>query len=813
MKFFKAFLALALTLLLIWILQIQLGPLPPLGKFLNPVTGFWQNAESRHFKAEEKLELPGLQDEVTIAYDGHMIPHIFAKNDHDLYYAQGYVTAHDRLWQMDIQTRSASGRLAEVIGPKALKHDRYERRMGMSYGAENTIRAMMQDSLLRIVLQAYTDGINTYIHQLKPEDYPIEFKLLDYAPEDWKPINCAYLLKLMSETLAGGTDQFAMTNDLKRFGPKVMDDLFPDHFYHEDPIIPAGTKWDFKPLPVPKPSPSFLAQMSDTIHPKEKVPGIGSNNWAVSGSKTLSGYPILENDPHLDLSFPSIWYQLQLNSTGVNVNGVSLPGAPGIIIGYNEHVSWGVTNVGADVLDWYQVKFKDAKRDEYWYNNRWNTVTRRVETIKIKGQATEYDTVIYTHQGPVAYENITQKGADYARQVPVGAALRWIAHDPSVDMKAFYYLNRARNYQDYRKALTYHTAPAQNFIFASADNDIAITPNGKFPLKFPDQGKYILDGSDPANDWQGWIPADQNPTVKNPPRGFVSSANQSPADASYPYYLGRDFGPYYRAKRINDRLAAMKNITVDSIRKMQMDDYSVLAEDVLDAMLKYIDPTKLDAAHKKAYITVKQWDKHYAVNSIGASIFDLWWKTFYDKVWRDKFVLKNTYLKPPSYDRTEKLLLTEPDSKWFDNTTTPAIETCSTDINVAFKAAIDTLRINHGEMSDKWAWGNIKETYINHLASLPGFGTGNFAAGGTGGVINALRDNDGPSWRMVVALGPKVTGYGVFPGGESGNPGSFYYDDMFKTWKDGQLYPMLFMQSPGDQKSQIKKTISLKPTK
>ncbi|MGN6181078.1 MAG: penicillin acylase family protein [Mucilaginibacter sp.] len=813
MKLFKAFLSLAVTLLLIWTLQIKIGPLPPLGKFLNPVTGFWQNAEGRQVNLSETLNLPGLQAEVTIDYDEHMIPHIFAKNDHDLYYAQGYVTAHDRLWQMDIQTRSASGRLAEVIGPAALSHDRYERRMGMCYGAENTANQMMADPLMHTVLLAYTDGVNAYIRQLPPKDYPIEFKLLDYAPEEWKPINCAYLLKLMSETLAGGSDQFAMTNDLKRFGPKIMKDLFPDYPFHEDPIIPVGTKWNFKALPVPKPSASFLAQTNDSIHPAEKIPGIGSNNWAVSGSKTTSGYPILANDPHLNLTFPSIWYQMQLNSSTVNVNGVSLPGAPGIVIGYNNHVSWGVTNLGADVLDWYQIKFKDASKNEYWYNNRWNKVKRRVEIIKIRGQAAEYDTVIYTHQGPVVYEDQAKKEKGYMPKIPIGAAMRWIAHDSSIDMKTFYYLNRASNYDDYRKALTYFTAPAQNFIFASTDNDIAITPNGKLPLKFRDQGEYIMDGSDPANDWHGWIPADQNPTVKNPPRGFVSSANQSSADTTYPYYIGRDFESYYRAKRINDRLTAMKNITVDSIRKMQTDDYSVLAEDILPTLLKYLDLTKLDKTHLKAYNTVKHWNRHYAGNAVGASIFDGWWKRFYTIVWGDKFTVKNVFLKEPSYDRTEKLLLTEPNSKWFDNTTTAAVETCVSDVNDAFISAVDTLQKNHGNIGQKWAWGNVKSTYIDHLASLPGFGTGHFVSGGTGGVINALRNNNGPSWRMVVALGPQVKGYGVFPGGESGNPGSFYYDDMVKTWQNGQLYEMLFMQSPDDKKDKIKKTVSLKPAK
>ena len=365
-------------------------------------------------------------------------------------------------------------------------------------------------------------------------------------------------LKLMSETLAGGSDQFAMTNNLKRFGAKDVNDLFPDYPFHEDPIIPVGTKWNFKPLPIPKPSADFIAQMTDTIKPKERVPGIGSNNWVIAGSKSASGYPILANDPHLNLTFPSIWYQLQMSSPTVNVYGVSLPGAPCVVIGYNQKISWGVTNVDADVLDWYQVRFKDNSKNEYWYNNKWNKINKRIEVINIRGQKPVYDTVIYTHHGPVVYDNAAQKPKDSDENIPVGDALRWIAHDESDEFMTFYLLNRGKNYDDYRKALTYFTAPAQNFIFASNDKDIAITPNGKIPLKFKDQGKFIMDGSDPANDWHGWIPYDQNPTVKNPPRGFVSSANQSSTDQTYPYYINWRFELYDRGKRINDLLTAMQ---------------------------------------------------------------------------------------------------------------------------------------------------------------------------------------------------------------------------------------------------------------
>jgi len=332
MKLFKALLSIAFTSLLIWALQTKFGDIPPIGEFLNPVSGFWQNAESRDAQPEENLHLEGLQGKVTIHFDEHRVPHIFAENDHDLYYAQGYLTARDRLWQMDIQTRSAAGRLSEIAGPKALDVDRYHRRMGMTYGAENTLKGFMKDQVMKMVIEAYTEGVNSYIHHLNKRDYPIEFKLLGYAPEEWKPINCAYLLKLMSETLAGGSDQFAMTNDLKRFGAKDVNDLFPDYPFHEDPIIPAGTPWNFKPLPIPKPSKDFIALMTDTIKPKERIPDIGSNNWAIAGNKSASGYPILANDPHLNLTFPSIWYQLQMSSPTVNVYGVSLPGAPCIVI-------------------------------------------------------------------------------------------------------------------------------------------------------------------------------------------------------------------------------------------------------------------------------------------------------------------------------------------------------------------------------------------------------------------------------------------------------------------------------------------------
>ncbi|WP_410220048.1 penicillin acylase family protein [Pedobacter sp.] len=797
----KALICIIIPIILAYLLNTKFGDTPPLLKFLNPFTGFWQNAESTTVNKNHNIVLKNAKDKIDIYFDDRMIPHVFAQNDHDLYYAQGYVTAMHRLWQMDFQTRFAAGRISEVVGKKAIELDRYQRRMGMLYGAENSLKGMMADPKAKEMILAYTQGINDYIKSLKDCDLPVEYKLLDFKPEPWQPIKCALLLKQMSAVLAMGSDEFYMTNILNKFGPDVTKDLFPDYPFKEDPIIPVGTKWNFKPLPVPQTPKSFTEMMTTGIITKQKEEGIGSNNWAVSGAKTVSGFPILANDPHLDLSLPSIWYQIQLHAPGVNSYGVSLPGAPGIIIGFNNQIAWGVTNVAADVLDFYQIKFKDETHKNYWYNNQWKNTTERIERIKVRGTKDELDTVIYTHHGPVVY---FQKPAfSKADNVPTGNALRWIAHEESNELMTFYYLNRGKNYDDYRKALTYFTAPAQNFIFASADNDIAITPNGKFPLKWKNQGKFILDGTDPAYDWHGWIPSDQNPTVKNPPRNFVSSANQSSTDTTYPYYINWEFSPYERGKRINDRLSAMNKINADSMRNLQMDSYSIFAENLLPYILPLVNTASLNATQKEAFNTVKNWNKFFNAHEIGASVFDLWAKRLFFEIWDNKFTDPKVPMRYPSRDRTIELIQKDPNSKWFDNVKTDKKETLNDLVNQSFVFTCDSLQRKNGTIGKDWEWAKIKNSHVPHLAKIPGFGSKTLLIGGSKSTVDALGESNGPSWRMVVELGKKPKGHGVYPGGQSGNPGSPFYDNMIDTWAEGKLYDLFFMQSANDQSGKI----------
>ncbi|UOQ54387.1 penicillin acylase family protein [Hymenobacter cellulosivorans] len=809
MKWTKAFLATALSLALTWVLNTKHGDIPPFGKFLSPFQGFWRNAEpAAGFPTAQTLTLPGLQQPVQVRFDDKRVPHIFAQNDHDLYFAQGYLTAQDRLWQMDFVTHVAAGRLSEIVGPARLETDRFFRRMGLKFGAEKSTAAMLANPTTRTVLTSYSDGINAYIQSLSPRDYPFEYKLLDYAPEPWEPIKSSLLLKYMAFDLSGRSDDMRLSNVLNKYGPAVVKDLFPDYPQREDPIVPVGTPLDFKPLSAPATPPSFTAAMSDKVQRNEPDPELGSNNFAVDGKKSASGFPILANDPHLQLNLPSIWYQVQLSAPGVNVYGVTIPGAPTVIIGFNNEVAWGVTNVAADVLDFYQLKFKDATQREYWHDGRWKPVRRVVEHIVVRGQPDRYDTVLYTHHGPIVYDKDEKT---FLTETPTRHAMRWTAHDADNEVLAFYKLNRAHNYQDYTAALTSYGSPAQNFIFASSQNDIAIWPNGRFPLKWRNQGKFILDGTDPAYDWQGWIPQAQNPHVKNPARGFVSSANQFSAGPDYPYYLNWQYGSYERGHRINERLASMTRVTPDSLRLLQNDNLNLNAQLMLPRMLGLLNAGQLPAVERRVYDELSRWNYFYEADAIGPSIFELWYANLVKRLWDDDFGLKATGLemRNPSRDRTNTLILQEPTSRWIDDRRTPAKETLETLALQSLQFATDSLTRKFGALGNDWRWANQKSTDILHLAQLPGFGRMDLNVGGGAGIVNATSQRNGPSWRMVVALGPQVKAYGVYPGGQSGNPGSAYYENLIDTWSAGQLTELVFLRTPDEKHPRVQASWTL----
>lgn len=808
----------------------KIGSTPPLAKFLNPFTGFWQNAESLKDAKEREIITNSLNAPVSILMDTQGIAHIFAENDYDAYFSQGYITAQDRLWQMDFQTRYAGGRLSEVIGEKAIELDRYQRRMGMLYGAERMLEESKKDEKSHQAIQAYSDGINAYINNLKPKDYPIEFKILDYSPEPWTPLNTALLLKLMSATLAASSDEMKMTNISEAYGIAVLNDLFPNYPFKSDPIIPVGTPWDFTPISKSDSKASKLVNSSleqvefrennqfNWLYPnlltEEKEENIGSNNWAIDGKRSQSTMPILANDPHLNLTLPSIWYQIQLHTPEMNVYGVSLPGAPGIVIGFNQNIAWGVTNVGSDVLDWYQIKFKDDSHQEYLYDGKWEKTTSRIEEIRIRNGSTLSDTVYYTRHGPVSYTaNTKPRDFEPARHVPADFALKWVAHLPSNEIKTFYQLNRAKTYDDYREALKYYTAPAQNFIFANNQQEISITSNGFFPLKDKDQGKFLLDGSKASDNWEQDIPFEHRPTIRNPERGFVSSANQFPTDQSYPYYLNWEFASYERAHRINNVLSSLQNATVKDFINLQNDNYSILAENLLDKLISLMDSTALSAKEEESLLALKSWDRNYSASSIAASIFETWYTTLIDYIWYDKFGKPDIFMRYPSRDRTVQLILHEPNSPWYFNSVSPRKETRGDLVNLSFKKAVQLLETQHGDLTENWEWSKVKKSQVPHLAAIKGFGSKALTIGGAKHTVNAMSESNGPSWKMVVALGKQPTAYGILPGGQSGNPGSKYYDNQLSTWEEGKLNQLLFFNDKEQYQEEVISHIQMTPNK
>ena len=792
----KALLALAVSLTLVWVLNTKHGTLPPFGKLLSPYRGFWLNGERPgDFPAQQTLALAGLQRPVTVRYDDRRVPHVFAQNDHDLYLAQGYLTARDRLWQMDFVAHVAAGRLAEIVGPERLETDRFFRRMGMGFGAQKSAAVALADPETGPMLRAYAEGVNAYIGSLTPATYPFEYKLLDYAPEPWEPLKSALILKYMAFDLTGRSDDLRMSNALGKYGPAVMRDLFPDYPTRESPVVPAGTPLDFQPLAVPPVPPAFVAAEAPYTPNQEPDRELGSNNFAVSGARSATGFPMLANDPHLALNLPSIWYQVQLAGPGVNVYGVSIPGTPTAIIGFNEQAAWGVTNTYADVLDWYQIRFRDARRREYWHAGRWKPVRRVVERIKVRGQADRLDTVLYTHHGPVVYERPQTPFLPY---VPIGYAARWTAHDAANEFLTFYHLNRARTYADYTAALASYGAPAQNFVFANNEQDIALWPNGHFPLKWREQGKYLLDGRDPAQEWRGWIPAAQNPHVKNPARGFVSSANQSsvrPQD--YPYYLNWDYGPSERGRRINQRLGQMPRVTADSLRQLQNDNFGLNAQLMLPRLLALAGALPPASPEGQALAALRTWNYQYTADAIGPSLFELWYDNLVKRLWDDDFPLdpKGPAYRYPARDRTNTLILQEDSSRWIDDRRTTATqETLPLLARQSLRWAVDSLTRRFGTQGPKWRWASQKGTDVLHLLKLPGFGQMDVDCGGGAGIVNATTERTGPSWRMVVALGPQLKAYGVYPGGQSGNPGSPFYNNLLETWRVGKLDELVFLR-------------------
>lgn len=791
MRILRAILPLMLTAILVYWLNRPVGSNPAIGRLLDPVGGFWANAEPVDKDFNTSLSFNGLKDGVEVWFDDRMVPHITAANDYDLYFAQGYIHAYFRLWQMDLQTRAAGGRVSELLGERALKFDREQRRKGMVYGAENSLRAMEADPRTKTALDGYRDGVNSYIASLEEKDYPLEYKLMSFAPEKWENIKTALLLMYMADDLTGKVQDIPLTYYLSHLlTAEEMDLFFPDKIEGSTPVIPEGTEFGEPTLTQPQVPQGNIWVQLPVIDTQQKETGKGSNNWVLSGQRTKSGSPILCDDPHLSLNLPSLWYEMQLTAPGVNVYGATLPGAPGVVIGFNDKISWGFTNNYRDVKDFYAIDVIDA--GHYRFSGAPKSFEKRVEVIKVKGKPDVNDTVNYTVHGPVMYDNSFEGPAG----LTVPLAMKWMGHMESNELLSLYLLNRAGNYNAYTEAIGYFLCPAQNFIYADNSGNIALWGQGQYVNKWKGQGKYVMPGYDSSTLWGDLIPVNENPHAYNPMQGYLSSANQNVADSSYPYWFNGDFNEL-RAWRINEVLDTMHSATVDDMFRLQNDEHSVLARKITPYLLSVIAANGVQDDYSN---TLKEWNYNYDASSVAATVFQVWWSQLYSAIWKEKLGAYPNALYP-LHERTMQLILNDKDKLGDVDKLVVASYKKATD-------SLDKLKQNGG-----LEWYKVKNTTITHLAKLKPMSVTDIQNGGWSNTVNAMKGNHGPSWRMVVEMKEVPEGYGVYPGGQSGNPGSKYYTSFIDKWAKGEYYRLSFTPKGGQpENDMVKYQWQIKPS-
>ncbi len=815
-----------------------LGPLPPLGALLDPVHGVLGAGSAAGLPRRSSVRIPGLGKKVDVRYDVRGVPHIFAASEQDAYRALGYVVARDRLFQMELQTRAASGRLTELVGARALSLDEEPRRLGMVRAAEQKFRALNPRSESRKLIDAYADGVNAYIDALSPAEYPVEYKLLNARPERWRPINSIYLLNRMGWTLASADPERVLARAAAVVGRKAASAIFPVHTPIQEPLQPEpnwrGPHSVFAPIPPPgfpdsaeeeiaalyertrSPDARDASDASDADDQARRERGFASNNWAVAPRRTKNGYALLEGDPHLDLSLPSIWYEAQIVVPGkLDVYGVTIPGAPGIVIGFNRDIAWTFTNTGADVMDFYRETVDDSVHPtRYMLDGTWRTLSRRVEAYRDNGGATLHvDTVLFTHRGPMLREH------------GQWLSVRWTVLEPSEELQAFYDVAHARTAREFQEDMARSFfVPAQNMLVADRAGSIAIRSTGHFPLR-PGNGSGLVvrDGSASASDWRGYWPVDRYPQSFDPAQGFLASANQEPeAPESEFAYLGADqYYEVWRALRINELLRADSAVTPDDMRRWQTDPGSVRADMFVPYFLGAAEarrqanggPANTDELTSAAQL-LSDWDRRYTRDNNRAVLFEAAMRQLSARTWDELAPRGKRVGTPTSAVLAE--LLTQPNNEWWDDQHTRGTVERRDDILAAsLVAGYNEVLKQYGPVNaGGWRWSKIRQVNIYHLLQLPAFSALNIPArGGIGTLSPSYSDGtQGPSWRMVVELGPEVHGWGTLPGGESGDPSSPRYTDQLPSWIAGTLQPLIFPRSARDlPASRTSATLTLTP--
>ena len=789
-----------------------------------------------------EIHLKGLDGAVDVYRDSLGIPNIYAASAHDLFMAQGYIHAQDRFWQMDFWRHIGSGRLAEMFGESQLETDAFLRTLGWRQIAEQEYA--VADPEAKAMLDAYAQGVNAYLAGRSGTQLSLEYGILkllnpDYKPEPWTPLHTLTWAKSMAWDLGGNMGaEIERAILLKSLPPEYVAELFPPYPGDHPVIVPfigesaavnvtRGELWVAQfltPTSQLDTVQSRLALLDALLGPTGG--DIGSNNWVIAGSRTATGMPLLANDPHLGIQMPSIWYQIGLHCRPKNeacpyaVTGFSFAGVPGVIVGHNDRIAWGVTNVGPDVIDLFIEKINPNNPNQYEYMGKWVDMEVRIETILVGGGDPVELTVRKTVHGPIisgsygplkqqveaGEQSFTEKaGIELPEHYAI--AMRWTALEPTRLFDAIWGFNRAQNWEQFRTAARDFVVPAQNLVYADVDGNIGYQMPGNIPIRKAGDGRLPVPGWTGEYDWKGYLPFEELPYVYNPSSGYVATANNqvNPWDYSYLITTEWDFG--FRAERIVEMIEnAPGPIDIAYVQKMHGDNYDASAAALVPLLMQVdLGDTKLEEVRA----ILADWDYQDKMDSAPAALYAAFWRRFLTNTFGDDLPKDRQPGGSSRWFEVVRNMAEQPDSHWWDSQlTADKVETREDILKQSFAQAVADLQEALGKNPAKWRWGDLHtSTFENQTLGKSGvapiealFNRGPFPTAGGASIVNATGWNASkgfevtsvPSMRMIVDLGDLRNSLTVHPTGQSGHAYNPHYIDMADLWRNIQYYPMLW---------------------
>lgn len=732
------------------------------------------------------LQLKGLKDKVTIYRDGFAVPHIFAKNDDDLYRATGFVLAQDRLWQMDLLRRVTQGRLSEIFGKDMLKADQLLRSLRIPDKSKRLIGKTNKKIIA--ALEAFADGVNQYIESYQ-DNLPPEFTILAYKPEKWKIEHSINLIGYMAWDLSSPSWTAEITlHKLSQLIDSVkFSKMLPDLSLQKTFVYPDADS-------------SEMDMRMALLEQSQKIEGLGldifggSNNWAVSGKKSTTSKPILSNDMHLGFGAPGIWYQIHQHvKGGLNVTGVLLPGAPFIIDGHNDHIAWGMTNVSVDNIDFYVETINPDNENQYKLNGEWKDMEVRKEQIKIKGGEVVEKVQKYTHRGPIIskFKKIDDKMV----------SMRWAGNDYSNELRSVYLLDRARNWQEFRDALSTFVALGQNVNYADIDGNIGLQAAVGIPVRAGDP-KMLFPGETTKYDWKGYVPFDSLPNEFNPERGYVSSANNKTVGDDYPYYISYWYAQPNRIDRIREMLEAKEKLSIDDFKAMLADRTSKMPGRILPQLISELEKVQnFTPLQAEAFEMLKNWDYNLTRKSGAAAIFEYYFICFVKNIAKDEIgdkLYAEFLANKGLVQYLVQNVMRDTKSDWFDNiNTTDKKETYEDIVLQTFIDATDSLSLKLGKKPKYWEWGRIHSFTQKHplgkvaiLDKLFDFNRGPYPVPGSYHTVspyaysfgNLFDVVHGASERHIFNTADWDKSLTIIPSGISGIPASDFYCDQLDLY-------------------------------